>query len=274
MQVMSSETQLRAYAAIRSLEARTHALETMVGGLKRTCVHGGPGSGSDLIGAAAEVRWQLRQLFSHASELEQALGFASAKTPIREPARETAEPPGMRGTTDVIGVAELVSMLSSGRKTGTLTLQSADTMYVFEFQGGAVVHAVTNQPDPEFRLGTILVAKSMLTAEQLEANLVSSTQAQEMLGEHLVRSETVSAPDLRVALEIQVQRIFEAAFDLKGAKFTFLDGSLSQIAQRTSLNTMHLLLEAARQGDERRRGCGAATATSTATKCALDSILR
>jgi hypothetical protein len=273
---ISSDTQLRAYAAIRTLEARAQAFETMVGGLKRLCVHGGSGTGTDLIGATADLRWQLRQLSEHARELEQAVGFGANKpAPARDGARESAprdltEPPGLRGTTDSLGVAELVGMLSSGRKTGTLTLQAGDTMYVFEFQGGAIVHAVTNQQDPEFRLGTILVAQSKLTEEQLQTSLENCSAAQEMLGEHLVRSQTVSAPDLRAALEVQVQRIFEAVFDLRGAKFSFLDGTLSQIAQRASLNTTHLLLEAARQGDERRRG----VSTGAVTKSALDSILR
>jgi hypothetical protein len=269
---MSSETQLRAYAAIRTLEARAQAFEAMVGTLKRQCVHGGAAAGTDLIGSTAELRWQIRQLSDHARDLEQALGFAASNsqpTP-KDRVREVPEPPGMRGTTDVLPVADLVGLLSSSRKSGTLTLQAGDTMYVFEFQGGAIVHAVTNQADPEFRLGTILVANSKLTEEQLEANLASSSQAHEMLGEHLVRTQTVSAPDLRAALEVQVQRIFEAAFDLRGARFSFLEGAVSQIGQRASINTTHLLLEVARQGDERRRG----VSPSVVARGALDSILR
>jgi hypothetical protein len=275
MMSLSPETQLRAYAGIRTLESRSHALEAIIGSLKRLCLHGGPTGGAELISSAAEVRWQIRQLSDYARELETTLGFVSNSAPVAEKRREVQEPAGMRGTTDVLQVADLVGVLSSARKTGTLTLQAGDTMYVFEFQNGVIVHAVTNQANPDLRLGTILVAQSKLTEEQLQQNLDACTKASQMLGEHLVRSQTVSVPDLRAALEVQVRRIFEAAFGLEGAQFTFLEGSVSNIAQRTSLNTTHLLLEAARQGDERRRD-GKADGRHTpmvAARSALDSIL-
>jgi Domain of unknown function (DUF4388) len=275
MMSMSPETQLRAYAGIRTLETRSHALEALIGSLKRLCLHGGPGGSAELISSAAEVRWQIRQLNDYARELEASLGFVSNGNPSPEKRREVREPAGMRGTTDVLPVPDLVGVLSSARKTGTLTLQAGDTMYVFEFQDGVIVHAVTNQANPELRLGTILIAQSKLTEEELQENLDACLKASEMLGEHLVRSQTVSVPDLRAALEVQVRRIFEAAFGLEGAQFNFLEGSVSNIAQRTSLNTTHLLLEAARQGDERRRD-GQPDGRPTpmvAARSALDSIL-
>lgn len=272
MMSLSPETQLRAYAGIRTLESRTHALESLIGSIKRLCLHGGPAGSAELISSAAEVRWQLRQLNDYARELEATLGFVNNGGPTVEKRRDVQEPAGMRGTTDVLPVADLVGVLSSARKTGTLTLQAGDTMYVFEFQNGVIVHAVTNQSNPDLRLGTILIAQSKLTEQQLQENLDACTKASELLGEHLVRSQTVSATDLRGALEVQVQRIFEAAFELEGAQFTFLDGSVSNIAQRASLNTTHMLLEAARQGDERRRD-GRPT-PMVAARSALDSILK
>jgi hypothetical protein len=131
------------------------------------------------------------------------------------------------------------------------------------------VHAVTNRLEPEMRLGTILVAQNKLTETQLHAHLEASLQANELLGTQLVRSETVSAPDLREALEVQVRSIFDAAFELHDARFTFLEGNVSSIAQRVRLNTTHLLLEAARQSDERRHAGGHDSPTASA----LDTIL-
>ena len=65
-----------------------------------------------------------------------------------------------------------------------------------------------------------------------------------------MRSATVSEADLRTALDEQVRRIFEYAFSLQQGRFAFLEGSLSTLSQRTSLNTTQLLLEAARLQDE------------------------
>ena len=232
-------------------------------------MHGGPSACPDLISSTAEVRWQLRRLDGHVQNLEKSLGFIGSLE--KEPDGQVEEPAGVRGTTDVLPVADLVGMLSSARKTGTLSLQAGDTMYAFEFLNGAVVHAVTNHANPGLRLGTILVAQSMLTEEQLRENLDASAAEHELLGEYLVRTQTVSVSDLRTALEAQVQMIFEAAFELDGAHFSFIEGSLSNIAQRTSLNTTHLLLEAARSRDEKRRD--GTHAVFLAAKSALDSIL-
>lgn len=288
MLTISPEKQVRAYAGLRSLEAKALALEELIGGLKRRCLHGGPGAANDLAAATGELRAHLGQLTEQAAELE--VLFAAPAPAVAAPAplsppqprvppdrrREAPKSSGMRGTTDVLSVAELMSFLSSVKKTGTLTLQSVESMFVFEFNQGAVVHAVTNELEPHMRLGTILVAQNKLTEQQLQVSLEASAHTKEILGDQLVRSQTVTAGDLRQALEVQVRKIFEAAFRLKQASFTFVDGNLSNVAQRTSVNTMHLLLEAARQSDEKSRAAGPASPAPVPpapVPPALDTIL-
>ena len=146
----------------------------------------------------------------------------------------------MRGTTAVLPVPDLVSTLSSLGKTGTLTLRTANAMFLFEFQHGKIVHAVTNGDKPGLRLGTILEAQSKITAEQLEENLAACKETNELLGQHLVRTATVSESDLREALDTQVRSIFEVAFSLQDATFAFDENHLSDIAQRTAINTTEL----------------------------------
>jgi hypothetical protein len=272
MIALSPEIQLRAYASLRSLETRALALEEAIGSIKRSCLHGGLGAMAELISATAELRWQLGQVGQLATALETSLGVQrhTGTAPVKH--NEAPEPAGMRGTTDVLGVPDLVGLLSSLHKTGTLALHAGEAMFVFEFQEGKIVHAITSQPSPDLRLGTILVAQNKLTAEQLKDCLEASAQAKDLLGTHLVHSATVSETDLRAALDVQVRRIFDLAFALKFARFTFVDGSISDIAQRTAVNTTHLLLEAARQQDE--SGRDDESDTRAQTKDALDSILR
>jgi hypothetical protein len=269
---LSTETQLRTYAHLRSLEARSEAIDDLIRGLKRHCLHGRPGVQTELISATAELRWQLRQVNELAIELESSLGVVRSGEEAPEKRMQVQEQPGIRGTTDVLGVPDLVNMLSALQKTGTLALQARDAMFVFEFEEGKIVHAITNQPNPELRLGTILVAQNVLTEQQLQESLDASAQANALLGSHLVHSATVSESDLRAALDLQVRRIFDAAFALRGANFTFLEGNLSNIAQRAAVNTTQLLLEAARQEDEGRLH-GEADEGISRTQGALDSIL-
>lgn len=272
MLAMSPETQLRAYASLRSLETRALAIEELIGSIKRSCLHGGLGAITDLIASTAELRWQMAQIGDLTGALEASLGVQRGTDHSHEKRREVAEPSGMRGTTDVIGVPDLVNLLSSLHKTGTLALHAGEAMFVFEFQEGRIVHAVTNQQAHDLRLGTILVAQNKLTEEQLQDCLDASAEAKAMLGTHLVHSATVSESDLRAALDVQVRRIFDLAFALPFARFTFVDGSISNIAQRTAINTTQLLLEAARQKDQDIHD-GVAEHSGDETRDALNSIL-
>lgn len=282
------ETQLAVYSNARSLEARATAIDQGIQRLKHCCLDGGDMAIAQLVSLISELKWQLKQAVDVANQVGGRLGMkqtdsaAAQKAEKLEPSpapdsmreRETDEFSGMRGTTDVLPVPDLVSTLSSLAKTGTLTLQSEGAMFVFEFKEGKVVHAVTNKQEPDMRLGTILEARSKITAEQLEEKLAACKEANEMLGAHLVKTSTVSETDLREALDTQVRRIFEAAFGLSAARFSFEEGSLSRISQRTVVNTMELLLDAARQRDhDVREGKDGGGKLDSATRGALDTVL-
>ena len=228
------------------------AIDEVLAGLRQRCVDGGAAVLADLVVASGELRWHVKQLEQQFVDFQTAIGCAAKSDAVPERRAESRDQPSLRGTTDVLAVADLVSMLSNLRKTGTLTLQAGGSMFAFEFHEGAVVHAVTNRANPDLRLGTILVAQNKITERQLRDNLVAGTREKEkeLLGARLVRTQTVSGNDLRVALEVQVRRIFDEAFALHSARFTFLEGNVTQIAERASLNTTCLLLEAARLHDE------------------------
>lgn len=269
-------TQLRTYTTLRTLQSRAEALEQNIAQLQRACLHGR--AVPEVVATMSELRWQLRKLDELTGLLEATFGTAAATAPVvrgkgdalRTPAAkpdakvaakaespESNEPGGVRGTIETFGVPDLVSMIGALQKTGTLTLQGDGAMFVFEFEQGRVVHAITNKHDTSMRLGTILVAQNHLSEEQLRDSLAAATAGKQLLGDALVRSATVSEQDLRTALDEQVHRIFEAAFALRQGRFAFQEGSLSTLQQRTSLNTTKLLLETARLHDENGDGVAA-----------------
>ncbi len=259
--------QLRTYTTLRTLHSRAEALEQVIAQLQRACLHGL--AVPEVVATMSELRWQLRKLDELTGLLEATFGTAANPSPMAHakaeaPRAETgpveaAEPGGVCGTIETFGVPDLVGMVSSLQKSGTLTLRGDGAMFVFEFEGGRVVHAITNKHDPSMRLGTILVAQNHLSEEQLRDSLAAATAGNLLLGDALVRSATVSEEDLRCALDEQVGRIFEAAFALQQGRFTFLEGSLSSLQQRTCLNTTQLLLEAARLRDENGDSVAAGT---------------
>jgi hypothetical protein len=251
----SLDSQIYAFAEVGKLERRMTEIEDLVGVLKRKCLDGVRGVLPELVNATSELRWHLRQVGAHLVAVEQHLGIKGRSTPNTEsePAPDAKAPSGLRGSTDTLAVTDLLSLLSNLKKTGSLTLQAGDTLYVLEFAEGAIVHAVTNERDPAWRLGTILEAQCKLTAGQLDESLTAVERTKELLGDALLRTALVSESDLRSALELQVRNLFEHIFGLGYAKFSFVEGNISSVGQRVSLSVTQLLLEAARRCDESGR---------------------
>lgn len=253
----ATDNRVRAWNAVHALEAQALELEAVLAELKRLCLHAADGGA--IAAAAGDARSLVRQLNADCGEAELALDLVAEG--LQAPERRAvvrSEGGVLRGSTDVVSVADLFGFLASLRRTGTLTLQAPEALFVFELRDGCVVHAATNLGDPELRLGTILVAHELLTEAELVEHVAASAAARAMLGAHLVECRRVAVDDLRGAIEEQVRRIFDAAFALPSARFCFTAGALGEIAQRAQLNTTHLLLDAARQDDERRRAGAAA----------------
>lgn len=256
MSALTPDTQLRLYSRIRSLEARSLAVQAALGRLKTRCVHGGPGTTIDMVAQVAELRDQLRCADELAAQLEGMLGVrrmtAGDATTQRKgcPVPPPEPTPCLSGTTEAISVPDLFLTLSGLGKTGTLGLRAGARMFSFEFEQGRIVHAVANELDANERIGTILARLDKLDARQIGAHVEQAAEALQPLGAWLVDRGVIDATDLREALDEQVQLIFRAAFELKGATFRFVDGSLTELEQRTVRNTTELLLEAARLKDE------------------------
>lgn len=249
---LSLDSQIYAFAEIGKLEQRVLAIENLVATLKRKCLVTKSGTLPEMVGATAELRWQLGQIATLILGVEGHLGIKGRGSPglPTETQSDAKLPESLRGTTDSLAIPDLVNLLSSQKKTGSLTIRTGAAIYMLEFLEGAIVHAVTNETRPEWRLGTILEAQGKLTQEQLAESLAAIERTRELLGAELVRTARVSETDLRAALEIQVRKMFESIFALQKARFTFMEGTITNIGQRVYLNTTELLLETARRIDE------------------------
>jgi len=94
-----------------------------------------------------------------------------------------------------VGLADICQLLAMGRKGGCLTVSNRPHYGSIYFDDGRVSYAfVANRPD---RLGGLLVSNGVVTAEQLDAAVV--TQGKEparRLGEILVDTGSLEQDDL------------------------------------------------------------------------------
>lgn len=245
--------QAESFAQINELEHRAMQFEGIVAEIKRAFLGSSlGGDGLALARAVRELRWQLDQSRGVLERVAVGRGIAEPRLedePGDTTGRRARIQAGLRGSTRTLRIPDLLGMLSSQRKTGTLTVHGGKEQFVLELLQGAVVHLVSNRPRPEQRLGTILVARNRISAARLEGFLAEHP-LQGPIGAALTRENLVSEEDLRDALTTQVREIFRRLFELTEACFSFVDGKVSDLELRVCVNTMQLLLDSARQRDE------------------------
>ncbi|MCA8941877.1 MAG: DUF4388 domain-containing protein [Planctomycetes bacterium] len=253
MNPLNLDAQVDAFRAIVEMESRGQQLDELFARMKRSLLDdAGNVSLPDAVGAIDELKWHANKFRDQADKLEKSLGIQrGAVASARGPAAEVHH---LRGSTGVISIPDVISMLGSQRSTGTLRITSKHgEQFVLEFLDGHVVHVVTDTPLPSQMLGSILVAQNKLTHQRLTEFLSSFRSTHTEIGRALAEAELVDREDLLDALEAQVRQLFQRVFGLQQASFCFTNGSTSDFEIRVTLSTTQLLLDAARSADESNR---------------------
>lgn len=196
--------------------------------------------------------WVQRSVQDHHRVLTAALGASASSGPSIPLAPMRVSEPAMQGTTEFIAVPDLVSLLQSQWKTGTLRVQTPVERFELEFQSGSLLHASSSASPEGQRLGDILVRRGAITREELDERLAAKSSAERM-GDLLVRGELVPQDELTAALDEQVQHIFHRVFSLPKSRFEFREGLAGEASDRVRYNVTRLLLESARHCDEQNK---------------------
>jgi hypothetical protein len=164
-----------------------------------------------------------------------------------------ATPPhdGFAGLGECIGLPNVLNFLGLLGKTGRLTVNAEDEVMSLDFEGGKLVSAWSDHAPPGQRLGEILVTLGILKQGHLDSFLTNYTRASGWMGEALEREGLVTSGQLLEAVRHQTQHLFHRLFELQECWFTFVDGAQSRPDGAVAMNVNALLLESARQSDER-----------------------
>lgn len=176
--------------------------------------------------------------------LRQLLG-ARKKRPA--PAEAGAD---LQGNAWTIPVAELVNFLAHAEKTGVLHVVTQGETFLLEFARGNLMHASSNAAPSEHRLGAILEREGLLVPDELESSLLAAAEADDLLGNFLVRRGRLTAEALARALALQTQELFHRLMDAANAVYRFQEGVRLLHSQNLEVNIVQLLLESARKKDE------------------------
>jgi Domain of unknown function (DUF4388)/Inner membrane component of T3SS, cytoplasmic domain len=154
--------------------------------------------------------------------------------------------PSLRGSLASFRLPDVLTFLSSTRKSGTLTLTNSSNEATVYFDSGAVVYAGSNQET--LRLSAVLLRKKRISAAQREAidNLMKAEGGR--FGQLAVKQGLLTEEQLRDFLKVQVSEILYDCFVWPGGTFAFIDNtSLPPYAVTIAVDLSNLIMEGARR---------------------------
>jgi hypothetical protein len=152
----------------------------------------------------------------------------------------------LQGDLSAFRLPEVLTFLSTGRRTGMLSLAWYGREAWLYFEEGALIHAGSNQE--QFRLGQILLRRKRITREQAQRleRLIETEGGR--FGELAVREGLLPESELLEVLKIQVSEVVFDAFVWEGGTFGFrLDASLPPNAVTIAIDLPNLIMEGARR---------------------------
>ncbi|MCP5021287.1 MAG: DUF4388 domain-containing protein [bacterium] len=161
----------------------------------------------------------------------------------------------LQGHGAVVELPNLIGMVRGQGMTGVLTVNMPKEVAKLHFQVGQLVHAYSEDAPADLRLGEVLIEQGAITRERMDSLLFCHQDTPLMLGETMLNGGLISSEQLQVALNHQIQSLFDRIFEhRKEADFRFVPGLPDTQAQRAKVNVMQLLLDSARAFDERQGG--------------------
>ncbi|MEZ6003781.1 MAG: DUF4388 domain-containing protein [Planctomycetota bacterium] len=157
---------------------------------------------------------------------------------------------GLQGNSWSVSLAELLSFLAFGRKTGVLWVDTPNENFLLGITDGVLMHGSSDCTPEGLRLGEILVGFGCLTRRQLDRFIQLQEGQQGSTGEALLESGMITMEELHQALVHQTQQLVYRMVHTTDAIFRFREGFQIDHAHQVRLDITQLLLSSAQHRDE------------------------
>jgi hypothetical protein len=157
--------------------------------------------------------------------------------------------PSLRGSLASFRLPDVLTFLTSARKSGTLTLTSDGNESTVFFEKGSVVYAGSNQET--LRLSAVLLRRKRITPAQRDAIDGLMRAEGGRFGQIAVQQGVLTDEQLHDFLKVQVSEIIYDSFVWPGGTFAFIDDtSLPPYAVTIAVDLSNLIMEGARRIEE------------------------
>jgi Domain of unknown function (DUF4388) len=194
--------------------------------------------------AAAAIRTITALCYDAATHAATRAGQDDAITCVFE---ITMSSPVLSGDLRSVPLPDILLLLNNNGKTGSLLCSRGGVTKTLEWEKGDVVFARSTAPGD--RLGAFLLARSLVTPEQLQ-QADPMVGSQERLGKALVRLGLLTPSVLWDSVRGQVTEIIYSLFHWQDGFFEFREGTPPREKIALNISLMNLIMEGTRRLDE------------------------
>ena len=156
---------------------------------------------------------------------------------------------GLSGNLKTMLPGDLLQWLSLGQKTGTLVITNKRVEKKIFFKQGRVISSASN--DPREYLGQFLMSHGYLTEPELKKAMEVQLQSGILLGKILVMIDVISELDLQRLMRLKAEEEIYDVFLWNDGDFYFLDDELPQMEMiPLQVDVTGIMMEGTRRVDE------------------------
>jgi hypothetical protein len=156
----------------------------------------------------------------------------------------------LKGTLKDFGIADILQLIGQQQKTGVLTLKQRSDSVDVTFKDGNICRAETTSRNRKELIGSMLVAASLVSEQQLEFALETQKRTLQRLGDVLVSQGVITADKFKSMVQLQTSETLFKLFSWKAGTYEFEQKDVETENTLTPLRAESVLMEGFRRVDE------------------------
>jgi hypothetical protein len=157
----------------------------------------------------------------------------------------------MEGVLEEFGLADILQLIYFQKKSGFLNVIGIKDTVKISLISGNIAGIESKRKLGDFKLGSILVKKGLITADNLNVALEIQKEEKVKLGIIFLRRELVSEEVLQSAIKERITEAIANIFAWKEGRYEFIAQDIPQDPEfPVSIDTQHLLMDGLRTVDE------------------------
>jgi hypothetical protein len=157
---------------------------------------------------------------------------------------------GLTGNLKTVSFPDVLQLLSTGKKTGVLTVSSGPRRKEIAFREGNIIYATSVNANEDL-LGNLLLKRGKISKKDLERAITLHKQTGRALGATLIDMNLFEKEEVAECLRMQIEEIVYNLFSWAEGEFSFSEGEAPKnIKMVVNLSTMNIIMEGTRRIDE------------------------